>query len=54
MEQKDDTMQMAKNETGAHGREAVCMYPNNVLGDQRKEFSEAFSGFEMLRQRFKK
>ena len=47
-------MQTANNETGARGRQAVCMYPNNGLGDQKKEFSEAFSGFEMLRQRFKK
>ena len=47
-------MQTAKNETGARGRQAVCMYPNNGLGEQKKELSEAFSGFDMLRQRFKK
>ena len=52
--EKECTMQTAKNEAGAHGRQAVCMYPNNGLGDQKKEFSDAFSGFEMLRQRFKK
>ncbi len=52
--EKESDMQTAKNETGARGRQAVCMYPNNGLGDQKKEFSDAFSGFEMLRQRFKK
>ena len=52
--EKERNMLTAKNETGARGRQAVCMYPNNGLGDQKKEFSDAFSGFEMLRQRFKK
>jgi len=47
-------MQTAKSETGARGRQAVCMYPNNGLGEQKKELSEAFSGFGMLRERFKK
>lgn len=51
---EDDDMQTAKNETGARGPQAVCMYPNNGLGEQKKDLSEAFSGFEMLRQRFKK
>ena len=48
-----DTVQTAKNETGTR-REAVCMYPNNGLGEQKKEFSAAFSGFAMLRDRFRK
>lgn len=47
-------MQTADKEPVARGREAGCMYPNNGLGEQKKEFSAAFSGFDMLRQRFKK
>ena len=53
MRKEDDDMQTAKSETVARGREAVCMYPNNGLGPQKKEFGEAFSGFGMLRDRFK-
>jgi hypothetical protein len=43
----------ANKETVARGREAGCMYPNNSLGDQKKDLKEAFSGFEMLREHFK-
>lgn len=46
-------MQPVKNETVARGREAVCMYPNNGLGDQKKSLAQSYSGFEMLRDRFK-
>ncbi len=47
-------MQTPTKETVAHGREAVRMYPNNNLGPQVRELTEAFSGFEMLRQELKK
>lgn len=53
VKEKDDNMQTAKKETVARGREAVCMYPNNGLDAQKKSFDEAFSGFGMLRDRFK-
>ena len=46
-------MQTPKTETVARGREAVCMYPNNGLGSQKKKLEDAFSGFEMLQERFK-
>lgn len=38
----------------ADGLEAVRMYPNNKLGPQVREFKDAFSGFAMLREQFKK
>ena len=47
-------MTTAVKETVAHGREAVRMYPNNQLGPQVRKLSDAFSGFEMLRQELKK
>lgn len=47
-------MQTAKKETVARGQQAACMYPNNSLGDQKKDFKNAFSGFDMLRDRFNK
>ena len=46
-------MNTPKTETVARGREAVCMYPNNGLGSQKKDLAQSFSGFEMLRERFK-
>lgn len=48
-------MQTATKETvTAHGRKAACMYPNNSLGSQKKELKAAFSGFDMLLERFAK
>jgi len=38
----------------ADGCEAVRMYPNNQLGQQVRALDEAFSGFAMLREQFKK
>lgn len=43
----------ANKETVARGREAGCMYPNNSLGEQKKDLKDAFSGFAMLREHFK-
>jgi hypothetical protein len=42
-------MQSPEKKTVARGHEAVRMYPNNKLGPQAREFSDAFSGFQMLR-----
>lgn len=42
-------MQSPENKTVARGHEVVRMYPNNKLGPQVREFSDAFSGFQMLR-----
>lgn len=52
--QEFDMTQTAHKETGADGREAVRMYPNNGLKEQVRDFSETFSGYELLRQNFGK
>jgi hypothetical protein len=38
----------------ADGCEAVRMYPNNQLGPQVRKLEDAFSGFDVLREHFKK
>jgi len=35
------------------GAKAVRMCPKNELGPQLRDFSDTFSGFELLRQTFK-
>ena len=42
-------MQTPDRKTVARGHEVVRMYPNNKLGPQVREFADAFSGFDLLR-----
>lgn len=52
-EKRNMDMQTPTKESVSRGREAVCMYPNNGLGAQKKNLAESYSGFGMLRDRFK-
>lgn len=50
--EKECTMQTAKNETVARGREAVCMYPNNSLKEPVREYENLFA--EVVKNTFTK
>lgn len=42
-------MTMLTKGTGADGHDAVRMYPNNNLKAPVREFSDTFSGYDLLR-----
>lgn len=51
-EKGNRTMQTAKSETVARGREAVCMYPNNSLRDPVRDYENKVA--EVVKNSFTK
>lgn len=50
--EEDDDMQTANNETGARGRQAVCMYPNNSLREPVRPYENLVA--ELVKSSFTK
>lgn len=47
-------MQTTKETGNADGFKAVRMYPNNSLQPQVRDFSETFSGYDLVREAYGK
>lgn len=47
-------MQVSRETGSADGLKAVRMYPNNKLKAQVRDFSETFSGYDLLREAYGK
>jgi hypothetical protein len=50
---EDKVMDTVKEGTNG-GAKAVRLCPKNELGPQLRDFADTFSGFELLRETFKK